>query len=266
MGIKSLKQQILRRLKSFFLFRKIQDLNNFLVLGDIIEGLGNFRDKKCLVLSPHPDDESIGCGGTLKLITMSGGLVDVMYMTKGEFGAMPPEKYSDTEVEEWKQRRVAEAEVACKILGVRRILYLPGKDTELHLQPELHEHILAVINNVAYDYVFCPWPFDAHSDHVATFNLLKESMKKYQGKIAIWLYEVWNPLIANRIVRIDGTMETKLEAIRAHTSQLDSINYTDKFIGLAKYRSLYIPNAQYAEAFLTTDAERLSTFQVKKAA
>ena len=68
---------------------------------------------KVLVIAPHPDDESIGCGGTVALHVQRGDTVNVVFLTSGELGLkqFPREKV-------WKIRE-AEADAACKVLGVR---------------------------------------------------------------------------------------------------------------------------------------------------
>ncbi len=45
------------------------------------------RARHVLVLAPHPDDETFGCGGTIRMLTESGIAVDVAFMTRGELGA-----------------------------------------------------------------------------------------------------------------------------------------------------------------------------------
>lgn len=207
-----------------------------------------------LVLSPHPDDESLGCGGTLKLISSSGGQVDVVYMTRGRMGVEPGARATTEVQEDLAKRRTAEAEEACRILGASSVTFLEGHDTKLPTQPHLAQDILKLLVVKPYHSVFCPWPKDGHSDHMATYQLLHWALRQYGRDIDVWLYEVWTPLEPNIAIAIDTTIEAKIQAIRAHQSQLAVIDYEAAFRGLAAYRSLNCPSAKYAEAFFTCDS------------
>src|SRR6185503_11112899 len=70
-----------------------------------------------LVISPHPDDESIGCGGTLRRRIVGGAAVDVIFLTSGERGG------HGRDTDETIRIREQEAEAAAAILGVRSITF-----------------------------------------------------------------------------------------------------------------------------------------------
>jgi LmbE family N-acetylglucosaminyl deacetylase len=207
-----------------------------------------------LVLSPHPDDESLGCGGTIKLISSSGGQVDVVYMTRGRMGVEPGARATPDVQEGLAKRRTAEAEEACRILGVNSVTFLEGRDTRLATQPQLAQDILRLLLAKPYHSIFCPWPRDSHTDHMATYQLLHWALRQYNQDIDVWLYEVWAPLEPNIAIAIDTTIEAKIQAIRAHQSQMAVVDYETAFRGLAAYRSLNCPSAKYAEAFFTCDS------------
>jgi LmbE family N-acetylglucosaminyl deacetylase len=212
---------------------------------------------KTLVLSPHPDDESLACGGTLKLIADDGGHIDVLYMTSGDKGFFPNVESSTREREQLATIRQAEAREACRILGVQKVAFLPGQDGMLHMQQELADPILAALKAHKYRSIFCPWPLDRHSDHAATCSMLIKALERYSEEVEIWLYEVWTPMPANRFICIDASVEAKFEAFGAHKSQAALLNYADAFRGLARYRSLFCPPAIYAEAYYNCDSRTL---------
>lgn len=213
--------------------------------------------QKVLVLAPHPDDEALGCGGTIKLITSAGGTADVVYLTRGELGVEPGGRPPPQLQEQLARQRSAEAEAACRILGVRNVRFLQGRDGHLQQEPGLWRDVWEALAADEYRSVFCPWQYDGHSDHVAAFGLLLAALRHQPRQLDVWLYEVWAPLNSNMVLSIDSTIRSKLEAIRAHKSQMATMNYARAFRALAQYRSLFCPSARYAEAFTMLDCEDL---------
>jgi LmbE family N-acetylglucosaminyl deacetylase len=217
--------------------------------------------KPVLVLSPHPDDETFGCGGTIRMLVESGLTVDVTFMTRGEMGmegGVTPTAQASQEVAEV---RVREAQAACGILGVRQVRFLDGADTRLNEQYELAAKLSEIFRREAYQRVFCPWPHDTHTDHMATFRLLRSAVESEASPSQYWLYEVWKPLPANTFVPIDHTIETKRQAMEQYKSQLALCNYREAYLGLAAYRSLFCPPSRYAEAFLVCDRSEILRLQ-----
>ena len=210
-----------------------------------------------LVLAPHPDDETFGCGGTIRMLTDSGIAVDVAFLTRGEQGLDGGPPITPAQSEALATVRMTEARLACDVLGVRHVTFLGGCDTRLGEQPELAGPIAQLLQGDEYQRVFCPWPHDAHDDHKATFGLLRRAVAGRNGPTGYWLYEVWKPLPANTYVPIDHTLLAKRQAIEQYRSQLNQLNYREGFLGLAAYRSLFCPASSYAEAFLVCDHREL---------
>ncbi len=75
----------------------------------------------------HPDDESIGTGGTIAKAAALGHRVIVVVATKGEHGAQPEGMLQPGET--LAQRRVAETTEAARILGVQRLEFLGYRDS-----------------------------------------------------------------------------------------------------------------------------------------
>jgi N-acetylglucosamine malate deacetylase 1 len=219
--------------------------------------LGESSSKQVLVLAPHPDDETFGCGGTIRMLTEGGVQVDVAFLTRGEQGVEGGSSADASEMRQTAELRSREAQAACQVLGVRSVFFLNGKDTRLREQPQLAHAIAEMLKVGGYQRVFCPWPQDGHDDHKATFELLRQAIGSCSCNPTFWLYEVWKPLPANTFVPIDRTMPSKQEAIDKYESQLSQLNYGEAFIGLAAYRSLFCPPSSYAEAFLVCDRQQL---------
>ena len=213
--------------------------------------------QKVLVLAPHPDDETLGCGGSIKWLTAAGGQVDVAFLTRGEKGIRPGTIATSDEQAELAIRRSVEARRACQILGVRNAFFLEGQDGRLHVQPTLAADILRLLNEHAYQSVFCPHESEGHPDHRATFQLLRTALSAHAGELTIWRYEVWTPLLPTMLIPIDGTIDAKREAISVHASQMACYDYLSAFVGLAQYRAIGCAPAHYAEAFAIVDKHTL---------
>lgn len=212
-----------------------------------------------LVLAPHPDDETFGCGGTIRMLTEGGVAVDVVFLTRGELGVEAGSAIPADVRQQVAQTRSEEAQAACAVLGVRRLFFLDGQDTRLADQPQLVAAIQGLLAQEPYERVFCPWPEDAHDDHKATFQLLRHAVLTYPHPFPqhFWLYEVWKPLPANTFVPIDHTLPAKRQAMEQYRSQLAQLNYHEGFLGLAAYRSLFCPASRYAEAFWVCNRDEL---------
>src|SRR5438876_784267 len=83
-----------------------------------------------LVLAPHPDDESIGCGGTICLHTGRGDRVAIAFLTSGELGL------SELPQEKARGVREREAERAAEILGIASLNFFRFADRHVGDQVE----------------------------------------------------------------------------------------------------------------------------------
>ena len=205
--------------------------------------------QEILAIAPHPDDETFGCGGTIKILTKAGAFVDVAFMTSGEIGSECDAFPAHDDQQRMIQRRRKEAVAACAILGVRDLHFLDGQDGHLNQQPALAEKLVDLLRGRKYRRVFCPHPGEKHPDHAAAFQLFRQAAKTARVACEIWLYEIWTPMIPNMFVAIDETMEAKVAAMNAHQSQTEVLDYVAAFRGLAAYRALFAPPSRWVEAF-----------------
>jgi N-acetylglucosamine malate deacetylase 1 len=205
-----------------------------------------------LVVAPHPDDESIGCGGAIALHARMGDRVRVLFLTSGERG-LPELSH-----EEATSKREAEAREACKLLGVLgwNFVGLPDGDLARHL-PECIEAIEMAVKLSSVSMVYAPHALEAHADHAATFGAVC-SLACRSASVEFRYYEVWTPLAAPRLaISIDNVLARKYAAIRCYKSQLVGGSMSKRFdiasAALARFRSI-IPGVEgescnYAEVF-----------------
>ena len=88
-------------------------------------------NKNILVLSPHPDDESIGCGGTIRKHVLEGDTVEVIVLTSGERGG-----HTAISEEELIRIREQESMKARDILGVHSLEFWSQPDGSFKITPE----------------------------------------------------------------------------------------------------------------------------------
>jgi N-acetylglucosamine malate deacetylase 1 len=206
---------------------------------------------KVLVVAPHPDDEAIGCGGTIVRHTQRGDVVEAVFLTSGELGLkhLAPE-------EAWKLRE-AEARRSCKVLGIQppQFLRLPDWTMGDHL-PEAAAILAPIMSRSRPDLIYLPHPGEWHPDHRASLPLLHGALNHIPEKpsaheMKLRGYEVWTPLTEYHYVEdITPVMATKLRALRKHVSQVKDWDYVRAIRGLNEFRGAMAGRCRYAEVFL----------------
>ena len=116
-----------------------------------------------LVIAPHPDDEVLGCGGTIARLAADGARVDVAIVTRG----MPP-AYSDQQVADVR----AEADAAHRRLGVAETHFLdfPAAGLDRVPQADINRAMRQLITHIRPQTLFIPFIGDIHADHQIVFN------------------------------------------------------------------------------------------------
>src|SRR5262249_42141917 len=106
-----------------------------------------------LVIAPHPDDESLGCGGMICLHRERGDVVHVVFLPSGE-------RSSDKEpAENIRSLREAESQRACEILGVSGTDYFRLPDLGLPANIERAAlQLRPVLESRSADIVYLPHP------------------------------------------------------------------------------------------------------------
>lgn len=205
--------------------------------------------RRPLVLAPHPDDETLGPGGTLARLAAEGAAVTVLVLTDGE--ATPRTGLGRREL---GRRRREEAGVACQRLGLSQPRFLGHPDGGLaEREAEVAGALAALVSETGADAVFLPWFGDGHPDHrVPTAALGRAGVT---GNVEVWAYEVWAPLPANRLVDVTPVMARKREALAAHRMASASFNL-EALLALNRYRSVHgLGGHGWAEAFLVGSVE-----------
>jgi len=199
-----------------------------------------------VVIAPHPDDESIGCGGAICRHADAGDRVTAVFLTSGELGL----KHLPREAA-W-QTREAEAKAAGKILGIAEMRFLRQPDWMLaEVMHSAAAAVAEVLTGERPQLVYVPHPREWHPDHKAAGEILKQSLAMCALSVPeIRGYEVWTPLGEYAVaVDITAVMSRKLQAIRCHVSQLADLDYAHAAQSLNAYRGIMAARASFAEVF-----------------
>ncbi|TLU99560.1 PIG-L deacetylase family protein [Dyadobacter luticola] len=190
---------------------------------------------RTLIVAPHQDDESLGCGGTIYLLTQLKIPIHVVFISDGSMSHPNSKKFpSDMLV----ALREEEAVKALSILGVEQkdITFLRLKDSLLPCTetPGFDTAVVAfskVLSDFNTESIICPWQRDPHKDHRATWQIVDEAVKKCtlsirQFEYFVWLWERASPgdlPAANEgviwKVNIEMAKDQKKKAVQAHVSQ-----------------------------------------------
>ena len=201
--------------------------------------------KRVLVVAPHPDDETLGVGGTIAKYSAQGDEVFVLMVS----GHLPP-IYSRKAYEE----TVSEAYSAFSVLGVKKSEFLEIPATMIGDQPlhEVNGRISKVVNDFNPHIVLCPYP-DRHIDHRLVFDSVMVATRPVGvGKDIkiVAAYETlsethWNAphiepnFTPNWVVDISDHISKKLNALECYKSQISEFpgpRSIEAVEALAKFR------------------------------
>ncbi|MDJ0693863.1 PIG-L family deacetylase [Mastigocoleus sp. MO_188.B34] len=198
------------------------------------------NNKTAIVFSPHQDDESLGCGGTIAIKRSLGVPVKVVFLTDGRYGR--PDWIEPEDIIQFRQK---EAETALNILGVEPsdTYFLGEPDGSLSQLSESQRYDLIsrlseILKSSRPEEVYVPHCQDGHPDHEATFDLVFAAIAHSGLETELFQYPIWvfwqNPLnsklhrenLTNAYrVSIAAVKKQKKQAIESYKSQLRYLPY-----------------------------------------
>jgi bacillithiol biosynthesis deacetylase BshB1 len=219
-----------------------------------------------LAFGAHPDDVEITCGALIHKMSQRGYRVGICDVTRGEMGTRGD-----------AATREKEAEAARKILGAELRLNLELPDTAVNRQDR--GHLVAVVEAIRKTrprLVIAPYHIDQHPDHEEVSALVTRAcfvaglarfatptMERHRPVSTVYsMYR--RPFDAHFIVDVSDSFAAKLEAVRAHDSQVHAdpgdpnptrISSPDFLEGLEARGRFYGSRigVRYGEAFLSRE-------------
>jgi LmbE family N-acetylglucosaminyl deacetylase len=179
---------------------------------------------KVLVIAPHPDDEVLGCGGSIAVHNRKGDEIYVCIVTKA---------YTPDWSEDVIKRKKNEIANANRILGIKETYFLDFPTVRLDTIPqkELNDLIFKVVNKDRPQIVYIPYKGDLNRDHrlvfesslVAVRPIINHKIKRVLSYETLSETDWGSPLetfAPNVYVDISDTMQTKIEALKAYKDEI----------------------------------------------
>jgi LmbE family N-acetylglucosaminyl deacetylase len=212
--------------------------------------------KKILVVSPHPDDETLGCGGTLLKHKDSGDSIYWLNITNME------EEYEyPKEKVEARKKEIEEVIKAYKFDEYFDLCLRPAALTEKDISFMVNK-ISEILEKVKPNILYVPFWGDAHSDHRVTFNALQPFFKSFRysfiKKVLMMeiisetdnqFKEIFKP---NVFIDISNYFYKKIDIMKIYKSEIGNHPFPrsiENIKNLALYRGSQ-SNCNYAESFM----------------
>jgi len=213
------------------------------------------RPERIVVIAPHPDDETLGAGGTIARFAQAGTEIHLLVVS----GHLPP-LYPKEAFETTKR----EAQAAFEKLGVAGHKFLEIPATKVHERPvaELNGAITSFVKEHSPELVLIPFP-DRHIDHRVIFDASLVACRPVHKDAPrmVLAYETlsethWNApgvepaFVPELYIDISGHLEKKKSALACYASQVHGVSSrsVDACVALAKFRGSQ-NGCEYAEAF-----------------
>ena len=184
-----------------------------------------------LVLAAHPDDEALGCGGTIARLAGEGSSIHVAFLADG---VSSRDGSGAAQQIELKSRRDA-ARKACEILGAKSVSFgdLPDNRMDGVNLLDIVKTVEALITEHRPDTLFTHHAGDLNVDHRRAHEAAVTACRPYQGQQVrtLLFFEVpssteWQPpsvgsvFAPNWFVDISKTLERKLAALDSYAAEL----------------------------------------------
>jgi len=188
-------------------------------------------NKNTLIIAAHPDDEVLGCGGTIAKLASEGVFVHVAFLADGVFSRASGQKDQQIEL---KDRRTA-AQQACNILGVKSVSFGDFPDNKMDVSPllDIVKAVEELISKHQPDTLFTHHCGDVNIDHRRIHEAVVVACRPQKGHPVkkLLAFEVassteWQlphsgpVFLPNYFVDISTTLDKKLAALDLYAKEL----------------------------------------------
>ncbi len=187
-------------------------------------------NNKILIVSAHPDDEILGCGGTVARLVKEG--YNAYTLILGEGITSRDIKRDTRKRKNELQKLRQQAEMANKIIGVKKMYFYDFPDNRFDTVPflDIVKVIEKIKNDIQPKIIFTHYEKDLNIDHQITYKAVITATRPVSGEFAkeIYSFEIpssteWNyPLSFSPDVFFDisDTLDIKLKALKEYKTEL----------------------------------------------
>lgn len=211
--------------------------------------------RRILVLTPHPDDESMGAGGLL-LAHRGISEIHIVNIFNGDGGGQLDNRpWTDDPVyrSELVLTRRKELETVGRILRVASIQYLDLADGQSVPNMEDAKRLKKIIISIKPDVMILPWYLDNIRDHRAANILYSWACQDLECMVLG--FEIWSLCLPNAVFDYSEYLEEKMSLIETYKTQNSYINYANYIRSLGVVRGFLhascLDRSGASEAFFT---------------
>ncbi len=209
-----------------------------------------------LIISPHPDDETLGCGQALSTAAASGRKIGIVLLTDGEGSHPNSQQYGEKRL---KALRLGEfTEAVAKLapdenVCLCRLRLLDGATSHTTIARSDVDRVIQFAQSISARTIWSTWGDDPHCDHETAARLAEQVADAVE--LPLWSYVVWGRFerLARSVQPVRFHTNTaklrKLDAMRAYRSQLTRL-ITDDPEGFMMSPAMVEHFAHHPEIFI----------------
>jgi LmbE family N-acetylglucosaminyl deacetylase len=188
-----------------------------------------------LIVAPHPDDETLGCGGAIALLRSLNYHVYVLVISNGTLSHPNSQKYPAPLLQALRETETLEA-VAQLGVNPNDVTFCRMQDGSISTQyNSAIASCSAYLTEVAPQIIFLPWRYDPHPDHRATSKLIHTALNNLNLSPRIIEYPIWDwdpqqrgnltesEKVTSWRLDIAAVVELKQQAIACYRSQITNL-------------------------------------------